>query len=186
MSNKSSAVRPLILGSASPRRAEILTLMGIPFETVASTVDESKLDFALSTGAAVADPLSYSELMGYAPQTISAKLENTSLATFLGKDHVSIAFPKGGGVTTLHWGLLQNTDPSVEVLASAPSVKLCSTADSSCNTSGSTATNIPVAVSYKLTPANEPGGKVIYTSFHNVAQTGGDVAQILKWIILHL
>ena len=33
---------------------------------------------------------------------------------------------------------------------------------------------------------NTKGGNVVYTSFHNIAQTGDDVAQILKFIVLHL
>jgi hypothetical protein len=31
-----------------------------------------------------------------------------------------------------------------------------------------------------------PVGSVVYTSFHNVAQTGTDVAQVLKYLVLNL
>ena len=49
-----------------------------------------------------------------------------------------------------------------------------------------TAMNLPFAVRYKVTPQKDHGGWVVYTSFHNTAQTGDDVANILKFLILHL
>ncbi len=122
--------------------------------------------------------------MGYAPQTVTADIADPGLAAFVGKQQVSIAFPRGGGVSSLHWGLMQTVDPKAKVLVSARSLTTCD-GTSSCG-AGPTARNVPLAVEYKVTPADQKGGDIIYTSFHNIAQTGPDVAQILKYIVLHL
>jgi hypothetical protein len=144
------------------------------------------MDFATNSGAQVTTPMATKQLMGYAPQTVSASVADADLATFLGKSSVSIDFPKQSGASSLHWGLMQNVGAGVQVLVEAPMVKLCSTTDTSCSTAGMTATSVPLAVQIKMTPANEHGGRVVYTSFHNIAQSGNDVAQILKYLILHL
>jgi hypothetical protein len=81
---------------------------------------------------------------------------------------------------------MQNVGAGVQVLVEAPMVQLCSASDTSCNSAGMTATSVPLAVQIKMTPASERGGRVVYTSFHNIAQSGNDVAQILKYLILHL
>ncbi len=81
---------------------------------------------------------------------------------------------------------MENVSSGVQVLVQAPTVQTCSTANTSCSNAGATATSIPLAVQVKVTPAGQRGGKVVYTSFHNVEQTGDDVAQILKYLILNL
>jgi hypothetical protein len=144
------------------------------------------LDFLMNGGGAVSTPFSTQRLMGYAPQTVSATIADADLATFLGKSTVSIDFPKQSGASSLHWGLMQNVGAGAQVLVQAPMVVSCSTVDTTCSNPGMTVTSIPLAVEVKVTPAQERGGKVVYTSFHNIAQSGDDVAQILKYLVLHL
>jgi hypothetical protein len=74
----------------------------------------------------------------------------------------------------------------VQVLVQAATVQACETTDTSCTSAGMTVTSIPLAAQIKMTPADQRGGRVVYTSFHNIAQSGDDVAQILKYLILHL
>jgi hypothetical protein len=45
---------------------------------------------------------------------------------------------------------------------------------------------VPLAVKVKVTGADMHGGQVLYTSFHNIAQVGPDVAQMLKYLVLSL
>ena len=45
---------------------------------------------------------------------------------------------------------------------------------------------VPLAVSVKVTPAGQSGGRVLYTSFHNIQQNGDDVGKLLKYLVLHL
>lgn len=143
------------------------------------------LDFLTRTGSAVTDPLYTHDLMGYAPQTVSATIADPQLAQFLGKGQVSVNFPKQTGVSSLHWGLMQSVDPAAHVLVSAPSVQVCD-GTTQCSSSGGSATNVPLAVELKVTAAGTRGGNIVYTSFHNIAQSGNDVAQILKYLVLHL
>ena len=148
--------------------------------------EPGSLDFLLNGGGTVANPLATDKLMGYAPQTVAATVEDPDLSAFLGKTQVSIVFPKESGAVSLHWGLLQDIGADVSVLMSAATVQACETAHTDCSSAGATMAHIPLAVSVKLTPAGSRGGHVTYTSFHNVGQTGDDVAQVLKYIVLHL
>ncbi|MCC6809612.1 MAG: carboxypeptidase regulatory-like domain-containing protein [Deltaproteobacteria bacterium] len=149
----------------------------------AHLVDPAKIDFVLRTATSVANPLATNQLMGYAPQNVTTTITEPALAAFLGKSTVAINFPAG---SSKHWGLIEDIAADVGTLVSAPTVTLCNTTNSQCDAAGATATNIPFAVRYKLTPAGEAGGWVVYTSFHNQAQTGDDVANILKFLVLHL
>jgi hypothetical protein len=147
------------------------------------SVDPTKIDFALRTATSVANPFPTNQLMGYAPQMVTTTITEPQLATFLGKSTVAINFPSG---SSKHWGLMQDIAPDVGTLVQAPSVILCNTTNTNCDSAGASATNIPFAVRYKVTPPGDHGGWVVYTSFHNTAQTGDDVAKILKFLILHL
>jgi hypothetical protein len=148
----------------------------------AYSVDSTKIEFATRTGAAIANGIKTNEFMGYAPQNVTTQITEPALSAFLGKSSVNINFPQS---SSTHWGLMENIATDVGVLVNAPSVKLCGASNSNCD-AGLSATNIPFAVRYKLTPPGERGGWVTYTSFHNQAQTGDDVANILKFLILHL
>jgi hypothetical protein len=139
--------------------------------------------FATQTGSTVANPLDASGLMGFAPQTVSATVRDMALAQFLGKATLSITFPRQAGANSLHWGLLAAV-PGAQVLVSANAVQTC--ADKACGSAGSSRSNVPLAARVRLLPAGQKGGNVVYTSFHNVAQSGDDVAQVLKYLVLNL
>lgn len=144
-----------------------------------------KLDFLTLNGQAIKDPQPTNQLGGFAPQTVTADVANADLAAYLGKNRIDIDFPRGSGVSSQHWGLMEDVDPGAEVLVSASRAKTCK--DTSCAAAGSVdARNIPLAVQVKLTPATERGGRVVYTSFHNIAQSGDDVAKVLRYLVLHL
>ncbi len=136
--------------------------------------------FLTSTGMPVGNPLSTNVLMGYAPQTVSAKIADSNLAAFLGKTTVPIDFPKMTGAISLHWGLMSDVEAGADVLVSTMRADTCKT--TSCTATGMAAYNIPLAASVKV----PGGGRVVYTSFHNIGQNGDDVAQILKYLILKL
>lgn len=149
----------------------------------ADTVNTDKISWSLRSGTDVANPQATNQLMGYAPQTVTTDITDIALSAFLGKSQVSINFPPNG---SKHWGVMEDIEQDVWPLVQAPSVTLCNTDNTLCDKAGMTATNIPFAVRYKLTPQNQRGGWVVYTSFHNIAQVGDDVAKILKFLILHL
>ncbi len=136
-----------------------------------------------NNGQPVSNPMTTNELMGFAPQTVAATVPDAALAQFLGKSSLSIAFPKQGGANSLHWGLLA-ASPGAQVLVSAGSVQACK--DTTCTTAGSSMSNVPLAVRVRLLTAGQKGGNVVYTSFHNVAQSGTDVEQVLKYLVLNL
>jgi hypothetical protein len=58
----------------------------------------------------------------------------------------------------------------------------------SCNSMSSPGPMVaaPLAVAFKLTPDGTRGGNLYFTAFHNIAQQGNDVANILKYIVFHL
>lgn len=140
------------------------------------------LNFATSGGAAIASPFDAVVLKGYAPQTVSARVDDAGLAQFLGKSTLSITFPKQAGANSLHWGLMAST--TGQVLVSAGSVVTCP--DTACSTAGASRSNVPLAVRVRAGTPGQRGGNVVYTSFHNVAQSGNDVAQVLKYLVLNL
>ena len=145
----------------------------------------AQFDFLLRTGGPVTSPFDPRNLMGYAPQIVSAKIEDPALATFLGKAAVQVAFPKETGASSLHWGLMQDARNGARILLSAD-VQSCETKDNLCSTPGLKLRAVPLAVAYKATPAGQKGGNVVYTSFHNIAQPTGEVAQILKYLVFNL
>ncbi len=142
----------------------------------------SDIGFLTQGNAPVNNPFNANVLRGYAPQTVSAKIIDTGLAQFLGKSTLDITFPKIAGANSLHWGLMSGT--TGEVLVSANGVVTCP--DVACNSAGQTRSNVPLAVRVRTGAAGQPGGNVVYTSFHNVAQSGNDVAQVLKYLVLNL
>jgi hypothetical protein len=118
--------------------------------------------------------------MGFAPQQVTASVDDPGLVEFLGKDTTTINFPMS---ISVHWGLMAKA-VGATVLVSADGVQTC--ADATCLTAGPALDGVPLAVSLKVTPATEPGGRVVYTSFHNIQQSGDDVAKLLKYLVLHL
>ncbi len=144
----------------------------------------SNFTYATANGAAIGNPLDAKQLIGFAPQTVSATVTDPALAQFLGKSSLNIGFPKQTGAVSLHWGLM-SAAPGSRVLVAANGVQVC--ADTTCATaSGSLHNGIPLAVRARLLPAGQKGGNVVYTSFHNIAQSGNDVAQVLKYLVLNL
>ena len=141
----------------------------------------SAFSYATQGGAVVNTPFDAKALRGYAPQTVTAQVNDPGLAQFLGKTSLSISFPKQNGANSLHWGLLAST--TGEVLVSANGVITCG--DSACSTAGAMRSSVPLAVRVRAGTAGH-GGNVVYTSFHNVAQSGNDVAQVLKYLVLNL
>ncbi len=139
--------------------------------------------FQTASPSAIVSPLDTKQLMGYAPQTVNAQIVDPALAAFLMKTNVSINFPKQTGAVSLHWGLMNNV-PGATVLAKADNVAACK--DTTCSASGQVLNGVPLAMKVKLTAPGTHGGSVLYTSFHNIAQSGGDVAQILKYLVLNL
>ncbi len=138
--------------------------------------------YVMQPGSAVTNPFDAKVLKGFAPQTVSARVDDSGLAQFLGKSTLNITFPKQSGANSLHWGLMGAT--TGEVLVSAVSVQTCP--DVQCNNPGSSLANVPLAVRVRVGAAGQRGGNVVYTSFHNVAQQGTDVAQVLKYLVLNL
>jgi septum formation protein len=65
----------LVLASASPRRAAILTALGIPFRTTPATVDESLLQD--EAGAAAAERLARAKAAAVAPQDLPVLAADT-------------------------------------------------------------------------------------------------------------
>jgi hypothetical protein len=139
----------------------------------------SSFNYATQSGSGVTNPLDAKQLMGFAPQTVTADVQDPALALFLGKNSLDIAFPAQSG----HWGLLASA-PGAQVLVSANAVDTCP--DTSCKSAGAKRNNVPVAVRARLLPPGVKGGNVVYTSFHNVAQVGDDVSQVLKYLVLNL
>ena len=142
----------------------------------------SGLNFATTGGAVIASPFNASVLKGYAPQTVTAHVDDSGLAQFLGKTTLAITFPRQAGANSLHWGLMAST--TGQVLVSAATVVTCP--DSACAAAGPNRSNVPLAVRVRAGMPGQRGGNVVYTSFHNVAQSGTDVAQVLKYLVLNL
>jgi hypothetical protein len=140
----------------------------------------------LMGGGSVAMPMVTNNLDGYAPQTINAMVTDMPLATALQKQTVSITFPDQSGARSYHWGLL-DMPSQARILVQGPA-STCAMGAMTCdhNSMPGPSQNAPLAIGFKLTPMDQRGGNVYYTSFHNIAQTGNDVANVLKYIIFHL
>jgi len=136
----------------------------------------------LDPDGAPRSPFPTSELQGFAPQTIRARVSDSGLASYLGKSTVDIAFPMQSGAQSLHWGLLEDSPPAGAALIEG-TVRTC--ADERCQRAGGSAVNIPLAVLFSPLP-NGASGRVIYTSFHNIAQPTDDVQAILRYLVFHL
>ena len=141
------------------------------------------VSWATRSGQPVASPLDTSELLGFAPQTLEAQVSDPGLAQFLGKSTLPVAFPNQPGAASKNWGLIDSLAQG-QVLVRADGVTSC--ADLNCTMTGATRDQVPLAVWVKTRPPDAPGGNVVYTSFHNIAQSGGDVGQLLKYLVLHL
>jgi hypothetical protein len=144
----------------------------------ASYAAPGSLDFVTRDPTPIASPLDATQLMGFAPQTVTAAIVDPALRAFLGKDSISIKFPRQSNAVALHWGLMSGS-PGATVLASADAVQTCG--ESTCGTAGPTRDGVPLLVRVKV-----GDGSVVYSSFHNIAQSGADVAQLLKYVMLSL
>jgi hypothetical protein len=135
----------------------------------------------------VAVPFDATRLSGYAPQTVNARVVEPSLARAIGATQVAITFPDTSGARSGNWGLLELGSTPATVLVEAE-VATCSSGAMICNgqTQPGPMVTAPLGIKFKLTPVTQRGGNVFYTSFHNIAQTGTGVADILRWIIFHL
>ena len=141
----------------------------------------------LRTQASVMLPFQTTELAGYAPQTIAASVVDAPLAQAIGTNQVPITFPDMSGARSANWGLLDLSTTHADVLVQGQATT-CSAGATTCNQSSTPGpvVSAPLAVRFKLTPANQQGGNVYYTAFHNIAQTGTGVSDILRWIVFHL
>lgn len=147
-----------------------------------------RFNFDINGGSAKAtNPFDTTMLLGYAPQDVTATVNDPKLANFLGKQSVKISFPRDQKTHTItvHWGLMQDAPPGVNVLL-AGNARMCAPSDRACSKSAGTAQNIPLAVTFHAGPEGRNGGNVVYTSFHNVEQSNSDVEQILTYLIFHL
>jgi hypothetical protein len=138
-------------------------------------------------GGSVTIPFATNQLEGYAPQTVMASVVDSALSNALQKATVSIAFPDQSGARSSHWGLLGASGGSARVLVAAE-VSTCDPMAMYCDGRAMAGPMVmaPLAIAFKLTPMGQKGGNVFYTSFHNIAQSGNDVANILKYIVFHL
>ena len=91
------------------------------------------------------------------------------------------------GARSGNWGLLAVGTPNATVLVEGEALT-CSTGAMICNGTTTPGPSVlaPLAIRFKLTPVDQRGGNVYYTAFHNIAQTGTGVADILRWIVFHL
>lgn len=135
----------------------------------------------------VTSPFEATELSGYAPQTIMAQVTDPSLARAIGASTVPITFPDATGARSGNWGLLDLAGTQATVLVEGQAIT-CSQGAVVCNAQSAPGPTVtaPLAIKFKLTPATERGGNVFYTAFHNIAQTGTGVADILRWIVFRL
>jgi hypothetical protein len=142
----------------------------------------------LMGGGTVADPFATNQLSGYAPQTVSAQVVDQNLANAIMKTTVSITFPDMTGARSNHWGLLSTPTPSGARVLVQGQVTTCDPNQMYCDSRSTPgpAVMAPLAIAYKLTPAGSHGGNIYFTGFHNIAQQGNDVADILKYIVFHL
>jgi hypothetical protein len=141
----------------------------------------------LSNGGTVSDPFATNQLIGYAPQTVMARVPDRGLATALNASQVSISFPDQSGARSSHWGLISMPGSGARILVES-SVSTCDPDAMYCDSRAApgASTTASLAIAFKLTPQDQRGGNVFYTSFHNIAQQGNDVAAILKYIVFHL
>jgi hypothetical protein len=141
----------------------------------------------LSSGS-VADPFATNLLMGYAPQMVIGQVVDANLSTAIHTGTVSITFPDQTGARSSHWALLSMPPPSGARILVQAQVETCQMGAMYCDSRSSPGPQAmaPLAVAFKLTPADVRGGNVYYTAFHNIAQAGNDVASILKYIVFHL
>jgi hypothetical protein len=91
-------------------------------------------------------------------QVITAKVIDTGLKEFIGKENVEINFDLGS------WAEIISADPSVNTLIQADYY----------NHQGTLLTNKPLAVNF-----SHGSGKVIYTTFHNEVNVTSDAVKVL-------
>lgn len=130
-------------------------------------------------------PFDTNELRGFGEQTIDADIVDSSLAEYLGKDRVQIRFPRGTengvNVSAYHWGLVDQLGPASALIRG--DALMCNSKNN-CDEPSGTARNTPLAL--MLDTVEGPGGAVIYTSFHNIAQKTADVGEILNYLVFKL
>lgn len=143
----------------------------------------------LDPNGAMRSPFPTHELMGWAPQTINARVSDAGLEAALQKDTVTVAFPNEPGAQSRHWGLLEDAGGGAVALleGNAQTCQGTSRDPMLCSVAGPPAVNVPLAITF--TPPSEVHGKqgrVTFTSFHNIAQPTGDVEAILRYLVFHL
>jgi hypothetical protein len=127
-------------------------------------------------------PFSTNALIGFAEQQIAATVPNVDLATYLGSQSVSITFPRNP--PSNHWAMLAASPANVsnDIIGSA---RPC--ADASCSAGAADAiSDVPLSISFRPDPTRTRGGNVVFTSFHNLAQSTNDVKHILEHLIFRL
>lgn len=126
------------------------------------------------------------KLMGYAPQTVTgAAVLEPALAAALGRATLTVAFPRDQSTTSLHWGLMDGLSGRGRALISGTAQECLVGSQGGCN-AGGVMSERPLAVEVKVTDATQAGGRVIYTSFHNIEQPSDDVRAVLTYVIFHL
>ena len=129
----------------------------------------------------ISSPFDTDRLIGYAPQDVTGAVRNADLSAYLGRARVDVTFPMSP--PTNHWSLLAGARSGVSADI-VSDVSSCNAGD--CMQRGPFLTNVPLAISFRPTPAPARGGNVIFTSFHNIAQTTDDVKRILQFLIFRL
>lgn len=129
----------------------------------------------------ISSPFDTDRLIGYAPQTVVGAVRNAELSAYLGRARVDVTFPMSP--PTNHWALLSGARSGVSADI-VGDVSTCNAGD--CMDRGPFATNVPLAISFRPSPAPMRGGNVIFTSFHNIAQSTDDVKRILQFLIFRL
>jgi hypothetical protein len=127
-------------------------------------------------------PFNTYDLMGYAPQMLTANVVDNGLAQYLGQTTVNINFPNNSSAHALHWGLMETVNAPAVVLISGDA-EPCGINPTTCTVAGSAISDVPLAA---LVPSSNGSGVVEYTSFHDIDQTTTDVQQILKYLIFKL
>jgi hypothetical protein len=94
---------------------------------------------------------------------VSGTVTDSALSTFLGKKSVNINYDLG------MWVVVENAAANTKIHIVG-----------NVNMLGSTLSNVPLMVSHT------PGGKVLYTTFHNEPQITQDMEKILNFLVFEL
>ncbi|MBI3072507.1 MAG: hypothetical protein HYY84_10365 [Deltaproteobacteria bacterium] len=127
-------------------------------------------------------PFTTTALIGFSEQQIAATVPNAALAAYLGGSSVTITFPRSP--PSNHWALLAPSPANVSNDIVGPALPCAS---SSCASPASAPLpDVPLSISFRADPTRTRGGNVVFTSFHNLAQSTDDVKHILEHLIFRL